>query len=277
MSGFGIAPAILASLAAAGMAVIGIALVARFHKMADRLLPGLTAFAGGLLVAAGLVHLLPEAMELEPLAPMYFLGGLVFVTMVHLFTHRHGRAGSPLAALVPLLGISFHSFVDGLIYGAVFSRDMFTGLTSVSGLIFHELAEGMILFVLVRTAGFSLTAAVITAILGAAATTPLGAVLSVYALDGFIPDATGMLLAIAGGALLGIGSTHLVSDIPRQGRARAAMVFMVGALLATTVFTVFGHAHSHGPLADHPHNFADHLDVEHGEDDHGESDHRHRH
>lgn len=259
MSEFVVPPAILASLAAAAMASVGIALVARFHKIADRLLPTLTAFSGGLLVAAGLIHLFPEAIALDASAPAYFLGGFVAITVLHLLLHRHDGVAHPMAALVPAMGLSFHSLVDGLLYGAVFSVDVFTGLASVSGLILHELAEGMVLFVLVRAAGFSNRTAATAAIIGAAMTTPIGATVSVLALESIGPEATGKLLAMSGGALLGIGSSHLISDLPHKGRLRTTVIFVAGAVLASMIFTAFAHSHGTGQAPAHPPHFADHL------------------
>lgn len=234
--------ALLASLVAALVTTLGIGLVARYQNITDRYLIPLSAFAAAIVVTAALVHIYPESQELNPDAAMYVLFGYVFLLLIHVLTDRHeGDGKTSLAVLAPVLGISFHSFVDGLIYGTVFSVDVFTGIVAVSGLVLHEFAEGIILFVLVRAAGFSTSKAAIAALLGAALTTPAGALVSIYVLKDVSQSTLGLLLAMAGGALLNVSASHLAGHFMKGRPFPVIFVYLLGIALSLLVFS--GHKH----------------------------------
>jgi zinc transporter ZupT len=43
-----------------------------------------------------------------------------------------------------MLGIGFHSFIDGFIYAITFTVSIFTGLLAATGMVLHEFPEGII-------------------------------------------------------------------------------------------------------------------------------------
>ena len=116
-------------------------------------LPTVIALSGGIVVAVALFDVLPEAMELLPDDPSTIgaLMGAGFLTFflferVLVLHHRdepadaraHGRVGTMGA-----LGLSAHSFLDGLAVGLAFGADTSTGVLVLVAVLSHDFADGL--------------------------------------------------------------------------------------------------------------------------------------
>ncbi len=220
------------------------------------------AFAAGALVSISLLHLLPEAFETTEQAPRLLMAGFAAAYFLNsgvlAFAGRKPNGHGALAlALVPLLAISFHSFVDGMAYAVTFSADFTTGLLTVIGLIFHEVPEGIIVFTLLQRAGLSNRLAFILAFLGAALTTPLGALTTTIFLRDLSDMWIGTLFAMIAGVLLYIGTSHLLPHLDHEPLRRKIPALVLGGVIGITASLVHEHSHDH-----HEHEDGDvpHLD-----------------
>lgn len=237
-------PAILASLAAAWAATLGLAAVAIARSWAERNEALFAAFASGLLVTTAVTHLIPEYVNAAPNGSFYVLGG--FLALYALGALAAGGDGvSPrtglTAAILPALAIGFHSFIDGIVYTVAFANSMFTGALAAAGLIVHEFSEGVILLTLLLRTGVRRMTAYALAFIGAALTTPAGAILSTLAFEGLDPHSLASPHLIAAGALLYVGATHLANHGgPRPPRATLA-AFFGGALVAAAFVMLSQH------------------------------------
>jgi ZIP family zinc transporter len=116
-------------------------------------LPTLIALSGGIVVAVALFEVLPEAIELLPgdsntLASLVGAGFLTFFLLerVLVLHHRddpadaraHGQVGS-----LGALGLSAHSFVDGLAVGLAFGADAAVGTLVLIAVLSHDFADGL--------------------------------------------------------------------------------------------------------------------------------------
>ena len=237
-----IPPAVAASLVAAGIASIGLTSAVITRGWAERNSPYFTAFAAGVLVTTALT-LFPEAALATPVAPFAALLGYLTLYGINLAFKR--SAGSVIA---PLFAIGLHSFMDGLEYGILFEHDSYVGLLASVGLIAHEFAEGVILYAVLKTAGLRTTFALAGAFLGAAVTTPLGALASQPVLAELGPVGLGTVLAGAAGALLYVGATHLPTHLSREGKSGLIVVYLLGVALSLSLTAAHsglhtGHAH----------------------------------
>jgi len=203
-------PAVAVSLIAMGVSTIALALVAARAAWMERNSAYFGAFASGVLIATAVLHLLPEAMELSAHAPFWVIGGYVLLYVVRSFSDTSDSEKAGMVA--PLIGVGLHSFFDGAVYTVSFASSFFTGLITSGGLVVHELTEGVVLFLILRATRLSATAAFLLAFLGAAATTPLGAVLSIMALPVLDGSTLGAGLAASAGALIYVGATHLAGQ-----------------------------------------------------------------
>ncbi|HEX5929258.1 MAG TPA: ZIP family metal transporter [Solirubrobacterales bacterium] len=136
----------------AGLAVLAIfaggAIALRLHHS----LPTVVALSGGIVVAVALLEILPEAIEHvgEPhdAVPLVALGFIAFFLMerVLVLHHRddpeearsHGRVGA-----LGALGLSLHSFTDGLGIGLAFGVNTETGLLVLLAVVSHAFADGL--------------------------------------------------------------------------------------------------------------------------------------
>jgi zinc transporter ZupT len=116
-------------------------------------LPTAIALSGGVVVAVALFDVLPEAIELLPDDPQVIaaLMGAGFLTFflterVLVLHHRdkpadvraHHQVGTAGA-----LGLSAHSFVDGLAIGFAFGADTSTGVLVLIAVLSHDFADGL--------------------------------------------------------------------------------------------------------------------------------------
>ena len=259
-------PAILASIVAAGVACVGIFLTIVNRAWTERHSDSFTAFASGLLIATALLHLIPESIAINDMAPWLILIGYLALFTTGLIFGIRSRKNDParLAVAAPLIGIAFHSFVDGLEYPVLFKYDIFTGIMSTSGLILHELAEGIVVIALLRRARIRTSIAVVLGLIVAALTTPLGAIISLQFVSTMSSETIGALMSLAAGALLYVGAGHLPQHIKDKRKPGLWLVFISGIFVASALTLAHnlegGHVHGHEEVHGH--------ESEHEDDDH---------
>jgi zinc transporter ZupT len=111
----------------------------------------LMALAGGVVLAAALVDLLPEAVTqaedlgISPRLPIgATLVGYLFFYGTERFVHRHGPTEGPdPAGLAGATGFVVHSFFDGLAIGIGFKIDSGVGLLVAAAVIGHDFSDGL--------------------------------------------------------------------------------------------------------------------------------------
>jgi ZIP family zinc transporter len=167
-------------------------------------LPTVIALTGGIVVAVALFDVLPESIESvdDPTRVTALVGAgfLAFFLVERLLVlhHRddpdqaraHHRVGTAAA-----MGLSFHSFLDGLGIGLAFNLDVSTGIIVFIAVAAHDFADGlnMVSFVLsqsgdrraaIRWLRIDALAPLVGAIIGASLSVSesfLGHVLALYA------------------------------------------------------------------------------------------------
>jgi zinc transporter, ZIP family len=169
-----------------------------------RSLPTLIALTGGVVVAVALIDVLPEAFEHlddpKDVGLMAALGFILFFLAERVLVLHHrddpdqARAHHQVGTL-GALGLSAHSFVDGLGIGLAFGLDTATGVLVFIAVISHDFADGLntVSFVLnqsedrrkaKRWLAIDAVAPLVGAIVGAAivvSDATLGALLGLYA------------------------------------------------------------------------------------------------
>jgi zinc and cadmium transporter len=131
-----------------------------------------------------------------------------------------------------LIGIGFHSFLDGIIYSVTFSFDTVTGMLAAAGMILHEFPEGVLTFVLLKRGGYAHRRAMIYSLWAVAATTPAGTLISLPMIRRVAVPELGALLALAAGALLYVGASHLLPDVEAERRSIVYLALAAGVMLA---------------------------------------------
>lgn len=109
------------SVAAAVVTSLGIYAIRRFADWGHRNTAYFMCFAAGVLIAASFLHIIPKSLSLSlnAHAPAWLLTGLlgmhVFNRFLTAFVCEKDPGGKDYAlGLLPMLGIGFHSFIDGM-------------------------------------------------------------------------------------------------------------------------------------------------------------------
>jgi len=229
----------LASGCAALITVLGIGVIRRFEPWAIRNTPYFACFAAGVLVSISFLHIMPKSLGLSDAAPVYLLGGYLFMHLLNRFltTFVCDRPATKDYAigLVPMAGIAIHSFIDGIIYSVTFSVSAITGALAALGMILHEFPEGIFTYVLLLRGGFGDRRALYGSLFAAALTTPLGMLVS-YPIVARIDDAAlAALLATSAGALIYVGASHLLPAAEREHQRYSLLALGGGVALAAGI------------------------------------------
>jgi zinc transporter ZupT len=119
--------------------------------------------------------------------------------------------------LVPVLGICFHTFLDGIILSITFRKDIVTGWTTSFGLLLHQFPEGIVAFVLLVKSGYGRKGALLWGCLDALCI-PMGAVIFFPIVRHVDSPLLGILLGGCAGTLVFIGATHLLPACHVEGK-----------------------------------------------------------
>lgn len=228
--------AVLASVATLAGGLVAL----RLHRSISTII----ALTGGIVVAVALFDVLPEALETvgkaDTVVALVGAGFLAFFLAERVLVLHHrdapdeARAHQRVGAL-GALGLSAHSFVDGLGIGLAFGLDATTGVLVFLAVIAHDFADGMntVSFILSqsgdkRGARRWLAVDALAPLAGAV----VGSLLTVseYTL--------GHALAVYAGFFLYMGGTDLLPEAhshPSRGRVALTVAGFVGIFAITRV------------------------------------------
>lgn len=196
-------------------------------------------FAAGVLIAVSFLHLMPKSIALSGRAPISMLTGYLLMHFFNRFLtlqvcDKPATEGYAIG-LVAMLGIGFHSFVDGVMYSVRFTVSFFTGVVSAVGMVLHEFPEGIITYVLLLRGGIGERWALTLALVSAAAATPLGTLLSYSWINRMEASTLGTLLAYSAGALFYVGAAHLLPMAEREPLRFYLIVLGAGVATALSI------------------------------------------
>lgn len=229
--------ALAASLLGAAVTIGGILAVRLRGEWVQAHRASFTALAAGILLTVSFVHLIPEAFEQGATsAGAGLLAGFLFlylVTRIVLAVEGSSAPEHRALGVVALIGIGFHSFVDGVLFSIGFSIDAATGLIIAPGMILHEFVEGILIYKLLLFGGFAPKRALFLAIAAAALTTPLGVLLSWPLIVQLQAQMAASLMAAAAGSLIYVGGSHLLPQSEERGHHPLAL--LAGVALAVLI------------------------------------------
>lgn len=181
-------------------------------------LPTVIALTGGIVVAVALFDVLPEGLESvgdsRTATALVAAGFLLFFFAERALVLHHRDDPSEARAhhrvgLLGALGLSIHSFIDGLGIGLAFGLDSTTGLLVFIAVISHDFADGMNTVSFVLSQSGDRTQA--KRWLGIDAVAPLlGA--TVGSLTSVSDHTLGYILCVYSGFFLYMGATDLLPE-----------------------------------------------------------------
>ena len=224
---------------AAIVTTIGIYVIRRFERWGRENTIYFICFAAGVLISVSFLHIIPTAFSMNANAPIYLFAGYIslhlFNRFINAFVCDKSSDEQYGIGLVPMLGIGFHSFIDGFIYSITFTVSIFTGILAASGMVLHEFPEGIITYLLLIRGGFKVRTSLLLAFLAAALTTPLGMLVSYPYISKIDTPLLGALLAFSAGALVYVGATHLLPQAEAEHKKYSLFALGAGILVALAI------------------------------------------
>lgn len=230
---------ILVSFLACGVTTMGIVIISKYERWGKEHSAYFMSFAAGVLISVSFMHIIPKSFEMNASAPMFLLVGFLGVylsnRLVKLYVCHEYECTDYAMGIIPMLGIGFHSFIDGVIYAVTFNVSILTGVLAAIGMVLHEFPEGIVTFVLLERASFSRKKSAVYAFFAAALSTPLGALIA-YPFINIIQRSTlGILLAISAGALVYVGASHLLPAVEQEQKRYSIFALAAGVLVAVGI------------------------------------------
>jgi zinc and cadmium transporter len=234
--------ALVTSTLAAGVTSLGIYTIRRFAAWGERNTTYFMCFAAGVLIAASFLHIIPKSFSMHPQAPAWLLVGFLGLHLFNRFVTAFVCEKDPerkdfAIGVIPMLGIGFHSFIDGFIYSISFSVSIFTGYLATIGMVLHEFPEGIVTYLLLVRGGIKARSAMWLSLFAAAVTTPVGMLVSYPIVNQISAPALGALLAFSAGALVYVGATHLLPRAEREHKRFSLVALGGGILVAIVIVT----------------------------------------
>lgn len=226
-------------------------LVVRVLKNRGNVIRHLSGLAAGYLVAVTLVRLLPEAFEQSgPSAGLWALGGFLIVHFIehgisphfHYGEESHVHEGGATLGVLALVGLSLHSFMDGMSLTAAAHTHSNLGLLVFLGILLHRIPEGATISSIFLARGFSNRGALVAA-----------TVLAVAAVSGALTQKLlriplGPALGLAAGLALYVASSDLLPEAQKEKGWKSTLGLLLGTALFLLTARLAPHDHAHeGP------------------------------
>ncbi|HEX6737717.1 MAG TPA: ZIP family metal transporter [Vicinamibacteria bacterium] len=219
--------------AAAANVAGGLIVVSRKHWN-ELVLKYFLALGAGFMLAATFLRMLPESLRLNPRAPFLVLAGYF---LVHFFEHTiapHFHFGEevhddvmvdPAMSYSALVGLSIHTFFDGVSIASAFLVSVPLGLLVFFAVILHKIPEGFTVASIAIASGRGPRGALSAASILAAAT--LAGVVSMHRFSGAVAYA----LPLSTGVTLYVAASDLMPEVNEERGIRMALLVFLGVAL----------------------------------------------
>lgn len=224
----------------AGLAtIVGMFLVLKNEQWARRNTIYLISFSAGVLLSVAFSHLIPEALDLNSNALLWLLFSFVFFYVLEHLIIIHSCQEDDLCTVHPIdkiaiLGMGFHSLLDGVIIGIGFEISNTLGLLTTLAVLLHKLPDGISMVSVLLHSDYSKKKARDYSLL-VASMTPIGAILSYLLLRNISISILGIFLAIAAGSFLYIAAADLIPEIHRKSKILNIFLLIIGIFIPIIV------------------------------------------
>ncbi len=220
----------------------------RFLQGRASLMRHMSGVAAGYLMSVTLVRVLPEAVEQggEGMA-LWAVAGFFLIHLIehgisphfHYGEETHTHSGSALTGVIALVGLSLHSFMDGMSITAAMRTHSGLGLMVFMGVMLHRIPEGATISSIFLVRGFGNRKSIIAA-----------GILALAALVGsmsqeYLNIKLGPVLGLTGGLGLYVACSDLLPEAQKEKGWKSTAGLLVGILLFMAVLGLTPH-HHHG-------------------------------
>jgi ZIP family zinc transporter/zinc and cadmium transporter len=216
------------ALVAGAANLIGALVVVRKSGRGVRALDLSIALGAGFMLAVVMLRMLPEAFEGNPNAAPWVLGGFLAVHLAQHVLAPHFHFGeethrvSPGAATSAVIGLSLHTFFDGVAIASGMLVSPELGALLFVAVFLHKLPEGLSVASLVLASGSTPKRALAISLVPAAATL-VGALVTTR-----VAPLASHGLAISAGVTLYVAASNLVPEFQGKRSWATALAFFGG-------------------------------------------------
>ena len=222
-------------------ALVGVATLAIAERVLEKALLFLVSLSAGALMGGAFLHLLPESIEEQELAPtiafeVVLLSFVVFFLVEKILTWRHchkGKCDVHTFGYMNLIGDCVHNFIDGLVIAAAFVNSVELGVVTALAVALHEIPQEIGDFGVLLYAGWRKQAALLANFL-VALVVVVGGMVGYY-FSFAVESVTVYLLPFAAGGFIYIASSDLMPEIRSQKTLLKSMtsfgVFILGVVM----------------------------------------------
>jgi zinc transporter ZupT len=217
------------AVAAALGNVIGALAVVRHLRRGLRIIDACLAFGAGFMLAVTVLGVLPQVVHASTAAALYVLIGYfavhlaqhVFTTHFHFGEETHRLTAS--AGLSALLGLTLHTFFDGVAIASGFLVSDRLGILLFLAVLLHKLPEGVTIASVIVAGGQSRAQAI-----GGASVLGGATILGVLVTD-HVASLAQHGLALSAGVTLYVAASNLVPEFQAKRGWLTALAFFGGA------------------------------------------------
>jgi len=222
---------------AAGSLIGGLVPLMRDWSQRSLLIP--VSFSGGILLGAAFFDMIPECAPLVGdwlgwplLAGFLTIFALERFVLVHPYpagAEEHGHAHHIHLGWIAYGGLSFHSLLDGLALSSTYGRPDIGGVVMLA-VLFHKMPDAFALTSLLLLDRWS-RPAIIGWMALFAFSTPVGAIITWFALRGAGDAVIGGAIALSAGTFLAVATSDVLPQIRRFDAQRGwPLVALLGGL-----------------------------------------------
>jgi ZIP family zinc transporter len=221
----------------------------------QRYLNAIMAFSAGLLIGVVFLHLLPELGELSHAGGLNFrllmlmlMGGFLAIFLLEKLTIIHSEKTHDApghhhnVGLAGAIGLSFHSFLDGLAIGVGFQAGAQVGVVVLIAVLAHDFADGLNTVTFMLATRNSRWRTISLLIVDALAPVAGALLANVWKIS---PTILSLQLAFMAGFLLYLGASDLLPHVHERPRRSLIASTVAGMVVAGAVVFLLQRVHVH--------------------------------
>ncbi|HEX2121299.1 MAG TPA: ZIP family metal transporter [Thermoanaerobaculia bacterium] len=221
----------------------------------QRSLHAIMAFSAGLLIGVAFLDLIPEIAETAQREGMSLHGlmlvmtaGFVAIFLLEKLTIIHSEKTHDApghhhhVGLAGAIGLSFHSFLDGVAIGVGFQAGSDVGFVVLLAVLAHDFADGLNTVTFMLATRNSRWRTIALLLIDAAAPVAGALLANVFRIS---PTVLAFQLAFMAGFLLYLGASDLLPHVHERPRRSLIASTVVGMAVAGVIVFAMHNAHAH--------------------------------
>lgn len=231
---------ILATVIISSGSFVGVLTLALNQKFLSKILLSLVSLSAGTMLAAALLHLLPEAItELGTTIPFEltlasFIGFFILERFLHWrHCHHKDHLAKHTMGTMNLIADAIHNFLDGVLIAASFASGGGLGVVATLAIALHEIPQEIGDFGVLLHSGFSRQRALLYNVL-VSLTAILGGILG-YVASHAMTEFAHYLIPVAAGGFIYISATDLIPELKNETSTKRTISMIATFILGVVI------------------------------------------